>query len=169
MKEVLAMKTYRTYLIAAMLGATIAMVPAQAGAEVEGLRTGTLACKKTGEKVSFLIHSRVPLTCTFSNSNGAEEYRGESGIAFGLDIQWEQDKELLFVIISLTSDYQIGSFALEGSYVGTKVSAAAGAGLGANVLIGGGDKSFSLQPVSVEGSTGIGAAAGVGYLTLKRM
>ncbi len=163
------MKTFGTYVSAAVFSAAIAMVPAQAGAEAEGVRAGTLACKKTGEKVSFLIHSRVPLACTFSNGNGTEEYRGESGIAFGLDIQREQDKELVFVIISLTSDYRIGSYALEGSYVGTKVSAAVGAGLGANALIGGGDKSFSLQPVSVEGSTGFGAAAGVGYLSLKRM
>jgi hypothetical protein len=163
------MKAIRAYVITAMLGTAIAMVPAQAAAEAEGLRTGTLACKKAGEKVSFLIHSRVPLACTFSNGDGAEEYRGESGIAFGLDMQLEQDKELVFVIIAITSDYRIGSYALEGTYVGAKVSAAVGVGLGANVLIGGSDKSFSLQPVSVEGSTGFGAAAGVGYLSLKRM
>ncbi len=163
------MKTFGAYVIPAVFSAAIAMIPAQAGAEAEGLRTGTLTCTKTGEKVNFLIQSRVPLACTFSNGNGSEEYRGESGIAMGLDLQWEQEKELVFVIIALTSDYRIGSYAIEGTYVGTKASAAIGVGLGANVLIGGGDKSFSLQPVSVEGSTGFGAAAGVGYLTLKRM
>ncbi len=163
------MKTFGAYVIPALFSAAVAMVPAQAGAEAEGLRTGTLACTKTGEKVSFLIHSRVPLACTFSNGNGVEEYQGESGIALGLDIQWEQEKELVFVIVAPTSDYRIGSYALEGTYVGAKGSAAIGVGLGANVLIGGGDKSFSLQPVSVEGSTGFGAAAGVGYLTLKRI
>lgn len=162
------MKTFGAYVSAAVFSAAIAMVPAQAGAEAEGVRTGTLACKKVGEKVNFLIHSRVPLACTFSNGNGTEEYRGESGIAFGLDLQWEQAKEMVFVIIAPTSDYRIGSYALEGTYVGAKGSAAIGVGLGANVLIGGGDKSFSLQPVSVEGSTGFGAAAGAGYLSLKR-
>ncbi len=163
------MKTFGYYVIAAMFSAATAMVPAQADAEAQGVRAGTLACKKIGEKVSFLIHSRVPLACTFSNGDGAEEYRGKSGIAFGLDLQWEQEKELVFVIIALTSDYRIGSYALEGTYAGAKASAAVGVGLGANVLIGGSDKSFSLQPVSVEGSTGFGATAGVGYLSLKRM
>ncbi len=96
------MKTFGTYVNAAVFSAAIAMVPAQASAEAEGVRTGTLACKKVGEKVSFLIHSRVPLACTFSNGNGVEEYRGESGIAMGLDLQWEPEKELVFVIVAPT-------------------------------------------------------------------
>ena len=161
------MKAFGTYVIAAVFSATVAMVPAQASAEAEGMRVGSLACKKSGDKVSFLIHSRTPLTCTFSNGDGTEVYQGVSGIALGFDMQWEEAKEAVFVIIAPSSDYRIGSYALEGTYVGAKGSVAVGVGLGANVLIGGGDKSFSLQPVSVEGSTGFGAAAGVGYLSLK--
>ena len=61
MKEELAMKTLGAYVSAAVFSAAIAMVPAQAGAEAEGMRAGILACKKAGEKISFLIHSRVPL------------------------------------------------------------------------------------------------------------
>ena len=38
---------------------------------------------------------------------------------------------------------------------------------GANVLIGGLDKSIALQPVSVQGNTGLNIAAGVGVITLK--
>ena len=161
------MKTFATTMIAAVFGAIVAVIPAQANAEA-GVRVGTLACKTTGQKISFLIHSRAPLTCTFTNGDGTEKYQGETGIALGLDMQWEEAKELVFVIIAPTSDYPIGSYVLEGTYIGAKVSAAVGVGMGANVLIGGGEKSFSLQPVSLEGSTGFGAAAGVGYLSLKR-
>jgi len=40
-------------------------------------------------------------------------------------------------------------------------------GVGAAVLVGGGDKSFSLQPLALEGSTGLGLSGGVGYLYIE--
>ena len=42
-----------------------------------------------------------------------------------------------------------------------------GVGVGANVLIGGFDKSITLQPLSIEGNTGLNVAAGVAMLDLK--
>ena len=41
-------------------------------------------------------------------------------------------------------------------------------GLGANVLVGGFDKSFALQPLSVSGDRGLNVAAGVGSITLSQ-
>ena len=162
------MKIFGASAIAAVFGTIVAVIPAQVSAEAGGVKVGTLACEMSGEKTSLFITSRTPLTCTFSNGVGTEKYEGETGIAFGVDMQWEENKELVFAIVALTSDYRIGSYALEGTYVGAKGSAAVGIGIGANVLIGGGEKSISLQPVSLERSTGFGAALGVGYLSLKR-
>ncbi len=51
--------------------------------------------------------------------------------------------------------------ALEGTYAGASADAAAGVGGGAQVLVGGGDNSFTLQPVSVTGVKGAGASIGV--------
>ena len=48
--------------------------------------------------------------------------------------------------------------ALAGSYVGVGAEATAGAGLGANALVGGTGRSFSLQPLSVQGQTGVNIA-----------
>ena len=56
--------------------------------------------------------------------------------------------------------------ALAGSYGGVGAEATAGAGLGANLLVGGTGRSFSLQPLSIEGQTGLNFAAGVTTLTL---
>jgi hypothetical protein len=42
-----------------------------------------------------------------------------------------------------------------------------GVGAGANVLVGGFNKSVTLQPVSIEGSVGLNVAAGVTSLTLQ--
>ena len=56
--------------------------------------------------------------------------------------------------------------ALAGSYGGVGAEATAGAGLGANVLVGGTGRSFSLQPLSIQGQTGLNFAAGVTTVTL---
>jgi hypothetical protein len=56
--------------------------------------------------------------------------------------------------------------ALSGSYGGVTASAAVGVGAGANALVGGLDRSVTLQPLSVEGKTGLEVAAGIGGMTL---
>ena len=39
--------------------------------------------------------------------------------------------------------------------------------MGANVLVGGLDKSIALQPLSLEGNKGLNVAAGIGAISLK--
>jgi hypothetical protein len=56
--------------------------------------------------------------------------------------------------------------ALAGSYAGTTASATVGVGLGANVLIGGSNNTIALQPLSIEGNTGLNVAAGIAAITL---
>ena len=55
--------------------------------------------------------------------------------------------------------------ALSGTYGGVGAQATAGAGVGANVLVGGSGRAFSLQPISVQGQTGLNRAAGVVTVT----
>ncbi|HTN97528.1 MAG TPA: DUF992 domain-containing protein, partial [Nordella sp.] len=45
--------------------------------------------------------------------------------------------------------------------------AAVGVGLGANVLVGGFEKSIALQPLSVSGEVGLNVAVGIGAIELK--
>ena len=56
--------------------------------------------------------------------------------------------------------------ALAGSYAGATASATVGVGLGANVLIGGSGNTVALQPLSIEGNTGLNVAAGIAAITL---
>jgi hypothetical protein len=56
--------------------------------------------------------------------------------------------------------------ALAGTYLGASAEATAGVGAGANLLIGGSDDTISLQPLSVQGQTGLNAALGVSELIL---
>jgi hypothetical protein len=55
---------------------------------------------------------------------------------------------------------------LAGSYVGASAEASAGVGAGANLLVGGSNDTISLQPLSVQGQTGINAALAVSELVL---
>jgi uncharacterized protein DUF992 len=57
--------------------------------------------------------------------------------------------------------------ALSGNYVGATGSATVGVGAGANVLVGGSNRTISLQPVSIEGNTGLNVAAGIGAMSLR--
>jgi uncharacterized protein DUF992 len=72
---------------------------------------------------------------------------------------------LVWAVFAPSSDVRAG--ALQGDYAGATASATVGVGLGANVLIGGLDKSIALQPLSVEGNRGLNVAAGIGAISLK--
>jgi hypothetical protein len=62
---------------------------------------------------------------------------------------------------------QGGPHALAGDYAGATAEATVGAGAGANALIGGSNRTFTLQPLSVQAQTGLNLAAGVAGLTLR--
>ena len=56
---------------------------------------------------------------------------------------------------------------LAGTYVGASGDVALGLGVGANVLVGGSNRSFALQPVSVEGSVALDVTLGLSALQLR--
>jgi len=58
------------------------------------------------------------------------------------------------------------AFSWTGTYVGASAEMSIAAGLGANVLVGGSNRSVALQPLSVQGQTGLNIAAGVSSLEL---
>jgi hypothetical protein len=57
--------------------------------------------------------------------------------------------------------------ALAGHYGGASAEATVGAGVGANVLVGGSNHTVTLQPVSVQGQAGLNVAAGVAEIDLR--
>jgi len=56
---------------------------------------------------------------------------------------------------------------LAGNYAGGSASATVGIGVGANALVGGSGNTIALQPVSVQGQTGLSAAAGIADMELR--
>jgi hypothetical protein len=56
---------------------------------------------------------------------------------------------------------------LVGTYVGASGDASIGLGGGANVLVGGSNRTISLQPLSLQGQVGVNLALGVARMTLR--
>lgn len=138
-------------------------VQAQGGVEV-----GVLTCSVVpGSRVNLLIRSTADVRCTYAKGGESEEYVGETGIALGIDLSFKQDEKMAFTVIAASQDIRPGAKALGGRYVGGEVSAAAGLGLGAKALLGGGAKNIGLQPLVLETSTGLGASGGLSFLYIE--
>ncbi len=144
-------------------------LPATAEIEREGIaRIGILHCKQIpGRGFNIIIHSQSVFDCVLIAPEGRERYVGKAGIGFGLDLEWTRDKTISYSILAFKGTAVIGDYALTGTYVGGEASAAVGVGAGAQVLVGGGKDNISLQPLAVESFTGLGATAGIGYLSLQ--
>jgi hypothetical protein len=129
-----------------------------------GVKVGTLTCH-VASGWGFVFGSSKDLHCNFRpNGHKGEHYAGSIS-KFGVDIGYTDGGELIWGVFAPSSDIRPG--ALEGDYAGASASATVGVGLGANVLVGGLDKSIALQPLSVEGNTGLNVAAGIGSISLK--
>jgi hypothetical protein len=101
----------------------------------------------------------------FAPANGGppEPYLGhidEYGVALGAVGQGH----LIWGVVAPAAGLPHG--ALAGTYAGVGAEASAGAGLGANVLVGGTGRAFSLQPLSIEGQVGLNIAGGITTVTL---
>lgn len=137
--------------------------------EKAGAKFGVLTCEPVaGSKRNLLIRSSVDIICVYEDGDVQEHYKGESGIGLGIDLSWTSNEVMKWTVLAASSDISPDNFALSGKYYGAKAEASAGVGVQANVLIGGGDKSFTLQPLSLGGQTGVGVAAGLGYLYLEK-
>lgn len=129
---------------------------------------GVVTCKYIpGSKVNLLIHSSASFNCVFDHGGVQEAYNGEAGIGLGLDLQWTDQSTMAYTVMASTGQSIDWSTALNGTYTGGKASAAFGVQLGAAALIGGSNDSIALVPLALEGGTGLGAAAGIGYLSLQ--
>ncbi|HEV2300320.1 MAG TPA: DUF992 domain-containing protein [Stellaceae bacterium] len=144
----------------AAAGALLLAASAQAAVDV-----GTLACN-IGGGPGFIIASVRPIACTYNGPAGTERYAGTVS-KFGMDIGYLNGGQLLWDVISPNGAPGPARGMLTGSYTGVTGSAAVGVGAGANVLVGGSGGSFSLQPVSVEGQSGLDVAAGVEGMNLQ--
>jgi hypothetical protein len=148
-------------LASAVIGASFISLTASAQSTV---KAGALSCDVSAG-VGMILMQKQTLRCVFRPGAGGppDFYTGvisEYGVALG----GVAAGHLIWGVIAPASGVPQG--ALAGTYAGAGAQATVGAGLGANVLIGGTGRAFSLQPLSVEGQTGVNIAAGITTVTL---
>ena len=137
--------------------------PAPSLAAPEHAKVGTLTCDISGG-IGLIITSKKDVTCMFTPSRpGRREVYMGSISKFGLDIGATTGGEMVWAVDAPTTR-RFG--ALAGHYTGASGEATVGAGVGANVLIGGSNRTVTLQPVSVQGQAGLNLAVGVSEMTL---
>lgn len=154
----------KSFLSAAIVAATATLIGLPASAAPGGVKVGTLTCN-VASGWGFVFGSSKDVHCNYRpNKAHGERYVGSID-KFGVDIGYTEGGVMIWAVVAPTSDVRPG--ALEGNYAGVTAGASIGIGASANALIGGLDKSIALQPLSIEGNTGLNVAAGIGALHLK--
>ncbi|MBM6592443.1 DUF992 domain-containing protein [Microvirga pudoricolor] len=126
-------------------------------------RAGVLTCNVAGG-VGLILGSQKATSCTFRPRRGpAETYTGVIR-KFGLDIGATKSGVITWAVIA---DGSMAPGSLAGTYVGGTGEATIGGGVGTNILVGGSNRSISLQPLSVSRQRGLNLAVGVGDLELR--
>jgi hypothetical protein len=149
--------------LAALAIAVAMALPVPTVAQAERTKAGTLTCDISGG-IGLIITSHKEVTCMFTPSQPGPREVYVGGInKFGLDIGATAGGEMVWAVYAPTTR-RFG--ALAGNYSGASAEATVGAGLGANVLVGGSDRTIALQPLSVQGQAGLNVAAGVAELVL---
>ena len=158
------MKLVRNLLVAATAATALGAGALQANAQTR-VAAGTLSCT-VAPGVSFIFGSTRQVNCIYYGTNGvAERYVGEID-RWGVDIGYTNAATMMWAVLAGTAAVPPGT--LSGNYVGVAAAVTPGVGGAANVLVGGSNRTISLQPVSVEGNTGLNLAAGVGALILRK-
>ncbi len=145
---------------------TLFLSPAQAQQATREAQVGLLNCTIEGGR-GFIIGSKKILDCVFERSDGKpnELYVGDIK-KFGIDIGRTRVAKLSWAVFAPSKAVEV-SGRLAGDYGGVTGEVTVGVGLGANVLIGGFDKSVALQPFSLQVQQGLNIAAGIASLHLR--
>jgi hypothetical protein len=151
-------------LAALTLAAAIPAMVAVSAAAQERTQVGELTCDISGG-IGLVLGSQRTLNCTFmpSTPGPVEHYTGTL-TKLGVDIGITSGGAMIWLVYAPTSR---PAGALAGSYGGAAAEASVGAGVGANVLLGGSNRTVELQPVSLQGQTGLNVAAGVAGIDLR--
>ena len=151
----------RSAFAASLFGLVVTAMATPAQASVEA---GQLSCRSQGN-AGFIVFSARTFDCIFTPAAGGPAQHYQANVQrFGAQVGFSDDVVLGWTVFALTS--RVGQGALNGGYVGASAGAAVGVGGSANGLVGGLNNSFALQPLSLQGETGLNVVAAVTGLEL---
>jgi hypothetical protein len=132
-----------------------AMAPVQAG---------ILQCQG-GQNVGFVVGSVTNLNCVFQSEGRRPEAYVATVRRFGVDLGFTEQTQFSWAVNA--PEGRVGRGELAGNYGGVGANASVGVGFGGNFLVGGPRNAYALQPISVQGQTGLNVAAGVAGIELQ--
>ena len=145
--------------------ATLALLAPIASADAAPpVRAGILQCQG-GQNVAFVVGSVTNLECVLQSDGRRPEPYIATVRRYGVDLGFTDQTRLTWAVNAPTS--RLGRGELAGSYGGVGANASIGVGGGGNFLVGGPANAYALQPVSLQGQTGLNVAAGVAGLELQ--
>jgi hypothetical protein len=141
-------------LLAAAAVAAMGLVGFAGAAQADSrVQVGVLTCE-VEPGFGLIFGSSKDLTCWFkAKGKNTETYAGTIK-KFGIDVGYTAHTKIAWLVFAATKG-PMTKHALAGTYVGASTEATLGVGLGGNWLIGGSNKSFALQPWSIQGQVGI--------------
>ena len=145
----------------AAVAAALAAIATPAAAA--NLQVGVLQCD-VAKGVSLFVEQKQSMRCVFKRTDGTTERYGGRIKEYGLSLGNPGPAHRVWGVFAPATGVPAG--ALAGGYVGVTAGASLGVGMGANVLIGGFKKSFTLQPISMDGMQGTNLALGVASVSL---
>jgi len=135
-------------------------------AAAQRVKAGVLTCDVSAG-IGFIIGSQKTVSCVFApEPAGPQQIYSGSISKFGLDIGVTSSGVMIWGVFA-DSVAGPGPGFLAGDYFGATGEVTIAAGLGANVLGGGFNRTVALQPVSVDSSVGLNLAVGVAELHLR--
>jgi hypothetical protein len=150
-----------------ILGAVTASILAAGVATAQipdRVQAGTLTCDISGG-IGFIIGSQKAINCSFVPVvPGPPEFYSGMINKLGIDLGGTRSGVMVWAVYAPTS--RAAGF-LAGTYGGASAELTVGAGVGANILVGGSFRAIELQPFTVQQQTGINIAAGVAEIELR--
>jgi len=128
------------------------------------VRAGILQCQG-GQNVGFVVGSVTSFECVFQSEGRRPEPYIATVRRYGVDLGFTDQTRFSWAVNAPTG--QVGRGDLAGNYGGVGANASVGVGFGGNFLVGGPANSYALQPISVQGQTGLNVAAGIADLQLE--
>jgi hypothetical protein len=140
------------------------MAPLAAADAMPPVRAGILQCQG-GQNVGFVVGSVTSLECVFQSEGRRPEPYIATVRRIGVDLGFTGQTQFSWAVSAPNS--RLGRGELAGNYGGVGANASIGIGGGGNFLVGGPANAYALQPISVQGQTGLNVAAGVAGLELQ--
>ena len=127
-------------------------------------KTGLLTCN-VARGFGWIVGSSRTVQCEYHSSSGTTERYSGTISRIGIDIGYLAPIAMAWAVVAPSTVPSFG--ALQGNYFGGTAEASVGVGGGVHVLFGGFQKSIALQPVSIEGDTGLYVGVGIAAMNLQ--